>query len=45
FYVSEEPGAVNGTFLNGTRLSTGVKHELKNEDEVTLCHLDIVFKY
>ncbi len=45
FYVSEEPGAVNGTFLNGTRLSTGVKNELKNEDEVTLCHLDIVFKY
>lgn len=45
FYVSEEPGAVNGTFLNGNKLSTGVKHELKNEDEITLCHLDIVFKY
>lgn len=45
FYVSEEPGAVNGTFLNGNKLSTGVKHELKNEDEVTLCHLDIVFKF
>ena len=45
FYVSEEPGAVNGTFLNGTKLTTGVKHELNNEDEVTLCHLDILFKY
>ena len=45
FYVSEEPGAVNGTFLNGNKLTTGVKHELNNEDEVTLCHLDIVFKY
>jgi CRP-like cAMP-binding protein len=45
FYVSEEPGAVNGTFLNGNKLTTGVKHELKNEDEITLCHLDIVFKY
>lgn len=45
FYVSEEPGAVNGTFLNGNKLTTGVKHDLKNEDEVTLCHLDIVFKY
>ena len=45
FYVSEEPGAVNGTFLNGTKLATGVKHEIKNEDEITLCHLDIVFKY
>lgn len=45
FYVSEEAGAVNGTFLNGNKLTTGVKHEIKNEDEVTLCHLDIVFKY
>jgi len=45
FYVSEEPGAVNGTFLNGNKLSTGVKHDLNNEDEITLCHLDIVFKY
>jgi len=45
FYVSEEPGAVNGTFLNGEKLATGVKHEITNEDEITLCHLDIVFKY
>ena len=45
FYVSEEAGAVNGTFLNGTKLETGVKHDLKNENEITLCHLDIVFKY
>ncbi|MCK5059371.1 MAG: cyclic nucleotide-binding domain-containing protein [Candidatus Aminicenantes bacterium] len=45
FYVSEEPGAVNGTFLNGERLATSVKHELKNEDEITLCHLKITFKY
>lgn len=45
FFISEEPGAVNGTFLNGERLATGVKHELKNEDEITLCHLKIIFKY
>ncbi len=45
FYVSEEPGAVNGTFLNGNKLTTGVKHDLNNEDELTLCHLDIVFKF
>jgi CRP-like cAMP-binding protein len=45
FYISEEPGAVNGTFLNGERLATGVKHELKNEDVLTLCHLKIIFKY
>ncbi len=44
FYLSEEPGAINGTFLNGNKLQTGVKHELHAEDEVTLCHLNIVFK-
>lgn len=45
FYLSEEPGAINGTFLNGTKLNTGVKYELNNEDEITLCHLNIIFKY
>jgi CRP-like cAMP-binding protein len=45
FYVSEEPGAVNGTFLNGTKLATGVKHELNDKDELTLCHLNIIFKH
>lgn len=45
FYVSEEPGAVNGTFLNGEKLKTGVKYEIHNEDELTLCHLSMIFKY
>ena len=45
FYVSEEPGAVNGTFLNGTKLATGVKHELHDKDELTLCHLNVIFKH
>lgn len=44
FYLSEEPGAINGTFLNGNKLQTGVKHELHAEDEITLCHLNIIFK-
>jgi CRP-like cAMP-binding protein len=44
FYLSEEPGAINGTFLNGSKLQTGVKHELKNEDEITLCQLNVIFK-
>jgi CRP-like cAMP-binding protein len=44
FYLSEEPGAINGTFLNGNKLQTGVKHELHTEDEITLCQLNVVFK-
>jgi signal-transduction protein with cAMP-binding, CBS, and nucleotidyltransferase domain len=45
FYFSEEPGAVNGTFLNGNKINTGVKYEINNEDKLTLCHIDITFKY
>ena len=45
FYISEEPGAVNGTFLNGNKLNTGVKYELNNGDELTLCHLNMIFKF
>ncbi len=44
FYISEEPGAINGTFINGEKMKTGVKYELNNEDELTLCHLSCVFK-
>jgi CRP-like cAMP-binding protein len=44
FYLSEEPGAINGTFLNGNKLQTGVKHELHSEDEITLCQLNVLFK-
>lgn len=45
FYISEEAGAVNGTYLKGNKLKTGVKYELSNEDELTLCHLNMIFKY
>ena len=45
FHIAEEPGSVNGTYLNGEKLNTGVKYELKNEDELTLCHLNLKFKY
>ena len=45
FYVQEEPGAVNGTFLNGNKMNTGVKYELNNEDELTLCHIQMIFKH
>lgn len=44
FYFSEESGAINGTFLNGTKLNTGVKYQLNDGDEMTLCHLNVIFK-
>ncbi len=45
FYFAEEQGAVNGTFLNGNKINTGVKYEIKSDDKLTLCHIDITFKY
>lgn len=45
FYIAEEPGSVNGTYLNGNKLNTSVKYELKNGDELTLCHLNLKFKF
>lgn len=44
FYLSEETGAINGTFLNGNKLETGVRYELNNGDEITLCHLTMLFR-
>ena len=44
FYLSEETGAINGTFLNGNKLNTGEKHGIQNDDEITLCHITVVFK-
>jgi pSer/pThr/pTyr-binding forkhead associated (FHA) protein len=34
YFVSEEIGTMNGTFLNGARLETGVPHEMAPGDEV-----------
>lgn len=45
FFVMEETGAINGTFKNGNKLETGVKYELNNEDEITLCHLNVAFRF
>jgi|CXWL01.1.fsa_nt_gi CRP-like cAMP-binding protein len=46
FFVSEEIGTMNGTFVNGVRIETGVPAEIKVTDEVsfglvvTIFHLD-----
>jgi CRP-like cAMP-binding protein len=34
FFVGEEIGTMNSTFVNGTRLETGVPTEIRNGDEV-----------
>jgi CRP-like cAMP-binding protein len=44
FYVAEEIGTMNGTFLNGERLSNGVLTPINDGDQLTLCRLSITFK-
>ncbi len=44
FFIAEEIGTMNGTFLNGKKLPTGVLTPIKDGDEITLCRLVLNFK-
>jgi CRP-like cAMP-binding protein len=44
FFIAEEIGTMNGTFLNGKKIPTGVLTPIKDGDEVTLCRLVLNFK-
>jgi hypothetical protein len=43
-FVAEEIGTMNGTFLNGEKLPTGVLTPIQDGDELTLCRLTIGFR-
>ena len=43
FFVAEEIGTMNGTFVNGTRIETGVPMEIKEGDEVRFGVIETVF--
>jgi len=44
FYLIEEVGALNGTFINGTRLITGKPAPLNDQDRVSLGTVNLVFR-
>jgi CRP-like cAMP-binding protein len=44
FFLNEEIGTTNGTFINGMRLQTGVPYELKDGDEVQFGLVKMVFR-
>ena len=44
FYVAEEIGTMNGTYLNGQKMPNGVLTPIKDGDEVVLCRLALQFK-
>jgi pSer/pThr/pTyr-binding forkhead associated (FHA) protein len=43
-YVAEEIGTMNGTFINGQKIPTGVLTPIKDGDEFTLCRLALTFR-
>ena len=43
-YVAEEIGTMNGTFLNNTKLATGVLTPISDGDEFVLCRLALTFR-
>jgi CRP-like cAMP-binding protein len=43
-FVAEEIGTMNGTFLNGQKLPTGVLTPIQDGDELTLCRLALTFR-
>jgi CRP-like cAMP-binding protein len=44
FFIAEEIGTMNGTFLNGKKLANGVLTPIKDGDEILLCRLGLTFK-
>ena len=45
FYLWEETATRNGTFVNGSRISTGSEVELKDGDKVKFGLVETVFRY
>jgi len=43
-FVAEEIGTMNGTFLNGQKLPTGVLTPIHDGDDLTLCRLALSFR-
>ena len=44
FFLSEEVGAMNGTFLNGEKITQqGVLYPIEDGDRISLCQIHLVF--
>jgi CRP-like cAMP-binding protein len=44
FFIGEEIGTMNGTFVAGEKLDNNVLHPIKDGDELMLCRLALTFK-
>ena len=44
YEVIEEVGALHGTFVNGTRLTSGQSHLINDGDEILFGSVSVIFK-
>jgi CRP-like cAMP-binding protein len=44
YFIAEEIGTMNGTYLNGRKLANGVLTPIQDGDELTLCRLALTFR-
>ena len=44
FHVAEEIGTMNGTYINGKKIPTGVLTPIEDGDELLLCRVPVIFK-
>ncbi len=44
YFIAEEIGTMNGTFLNGKKMPTGVLTPINDGDELVLCRLPLTFR-
>ncbi len=44
FFIKEELGVLNGTFLNGEKLKENIPYKLKNGDIVKFCNIEAIFE-
>ena len=44
YFITEEVGALNGTYVNGTRLETGRQYRIENGDRIGMGMVKLVFR-
>ena len=44
FFIKEELGVLNGTFLNGEKLRENLPYKLKNGDIIKFCNIEAIFE-
>ncbi len=44
FFIKEELGVLNGTFLNGEKLKENIPYKLKNGDIIKFCNIEAIFE-